>query len=91
MTGPLPPLFDPFVDEPEFNVRWPCLIAAMLDELNETDRAEFRRILREEPGTMKCWPAGDWFQFTVGEHDQLVLGTVNRGEFHKATTPGNLN
>ncbi len=91
MNGQIPPPFDVFVDEPEFKERWFSVIGDMLAQLDAADRTEFDRICRDEPGTMKCWPWGDYFQLTIGKDDQLVLGTVNRGVFHTATTPGTLN
>jgi hypothetical protein len=41
---------------------------------------------------MKVWPIdGDWYQFTCGTNDQLVLGTIHRGSWLAANTEGTLN
>jgi hypothetical protein len=64
----------------------------MVSNLTDTERAEFERICVEEPGSMRCWPVGgDWYQFTVGAQNQLVLGVVHRGTWLAANAPGVLN
>ena len=83
--------FDPWLPERAWQTRWWHVVSLMIEQLTDTERAEFERICRDEPGTMKCWPVADHWQFTVGTHDQLLLGTLHRGSFYAATTPGTLN
>jgi hypothetical protein len=91
VEGPDPVPFDTWMTEPAFGERWRHVVGLMIERLNANDRAEFDRILREEVGTMRLWPLGGWFQITVGENHQLILGKIHRGAFLADTNAGTLN
>jgi hypothetical protein len=90
MTGPESVPFDAWMSEPEFGKRWWHVMRLLVDQLTDTERAEFELICRDETGTMKCWPIDDYWQFTVGNDDQLLLGTIHRGTFYADTNPRTL-
>jgi hypothetical protein len=90
-TAPEPAPFDPWLPEPAWRERWWNVVALMVDQLTDIERAEFERICQSEPGTMKVWPVGDYWQLTVGKDDQLLLGTLHSGTFYADTNAGTLN
>jgi hypothetical protein len=44
--------FDPWLPEPEWQKRWWHVVGLIVDQLTDTERAEFELICRDEPGTM---------------------------------------